>query len=309
VLTAQVLVPRTKYPEGPQISSLYDQLLTRVRTLPDVESAALVSILPLSGSSNFLSFNIEGRPQPRPEEVIDATVVAVAPGYFSTMGIGVVRGEEFSGREAPDSPRVVMINEALQRRYFATEDPIGRRVTVDNGPDKKPLCLTIVGIVRDIHSLTLSETAYPHMFVPYAQRPSRVMSFVVRTKHDPFAVVGALKSEVRAVDRDLPLSRIAPLTTVLANSVSQPRAYMILVLLFAVVGLLLSAIGIYGVFSYSVTQRTGEFGVRLALGASSSDVLRMVLSDGMKLTVIESGSPRGTGAFAVDIAVLYGVRC
>jgi len=311
ILSAQVLVPRSKYPEGTQISTLYDQLLARVRSMPDVESAAVVNILPLSGNSNFLSFNIEGRPQPRPEEVIDATVLTVAPGYFSTMGIKVVRGEEFSGKEGPDSTRVVMINEALQRRYFANEDPMGKRLSLGPGPDGQPLWMTIVGIVRDIHSLALSEAAYPHMFAPYSQQPGRLTSLVIRTKNenDPMSIAGALKSEVRSIDPDLPLSRIAPLTTVLANSVSQPRAYMILVLLFATVGLLLAAIGIYGVFSYSVAQRTGEFGVRLALGASASDVLGMVLWDGLRLTAIGIGLGLA-GSLALSrlmIAVLYGM--
>lgn len=311
ILSAQVLVPRSKYPEGKQISTLYDQLLTRVRSMPDVESAAVVNVLPLGGNSNFLSFNIEGRPQPRPEEVIDATVVAVAPGYFSTMAIKVLRGEEFSGKEGPDSPRVIMINEALQRRYFATEDPMGKRLSLGPGPDGQQVWMTIVGIVRDIHSQSLSEAAYPHMFLPYAQQPGRMTSFVIRTKNenDPLSLAGALKSEVRSIDPDLPLSRIAPLTRVLANSVSQPRAYMILVLLFAMVGLLLAAIGIYGVFSYSVAQRTGEFGVRLALGASGTDVLRMVLWDGAKLTAFGIGLGLA-GSLALSrlmVAVLYGM--
>ena len=312
VLSAQVLLPRTKYPEGTQIASLYDQLLSRVRTLPDVESASLVSVLPLGGGSNYLAFSIEGRPQPRPDEVIDATAVVVSPGYFSTMHTKVMRGEEFSGREGPESPRVVMINEALERRYFANENPIGRRIALDSTPDGSPLWMTIIGIAHDAHTVTLDKAAYPHMFIPFAQRPSRLMSFVIRTKNEkePTSIVGALRSEVRSIDPDLPLSRIAPLTTVLADSVSQPRAYMILVLLFALVGLMLAAIGIYGVFSYSVTQRTGEFGVRLALGANASDVLRMVLSDGLKLTTIGIGLGLA-GALALSrlmVAVLYGVQ-
>src|SRR5678815_4641293 len=151
----------------------------------------------------------------------------------------------------------------------------------------------------------------PHMFTPYAQQPGRMTSFVIRTKNenDPLSLAGALKSEVRSIDPDLPLSRIAPLTRVLANSVSQPRAYMILVLLFAMVGLLLAAIGIYGVFSYSVAQRTGEFGVRLALGASGSDVLRMVLWDGAKLSAFGIGLGLA-GSLALSrlmVAVLYGM--
>jgi putative ABC transport system permease protein len=306
VLTAQILAPRSKYPEGPQIADLYDRILERVRSLPGVESASLVNMLPLGGSSSYLSIAFEGRPAPPPEVVVDAEPFVVAPEYFSTLGIQLVRGDPFSARDGANTNPVAMINETLARRYYANEDPIGKRIAIDA---QQPRWMTIIGIVRDTHHTTLAEAPYPQLYGAFSQRPVRVASLVIRTTSDPLSTVGALKSEVRNIDPDIPVSRIATLENVLSDSIAQPRVYLILVAIFALVGLLLAAIGIYGVISYSVTQRTGEFGVRLALGASSSDVLRMVVADGMKLAGV--GIATGlAGAFALSrliVSVLYGV--
>ena len=306
VLTAQILAPRSKYPEGPQIADLYDRILERVRSLPGVESASLVNMLPLGGSSSYLSIAFEGRPAPPPEQVEDAEPFVVAPDYFSTLGIQLVRGEPISSRDGANTNPVAMINETLARRYYANEDPIGKRIAI---AAQEPRWMTIIGIVRDTHHTTLAEAPYPQLYGAYSQRPVRVASLVIRTTTDPLSIVSSLKSQVRSIDPDIPVSRIATLESVLSDSIAQPRVYLILVAIFALVGLLLAAIGIYGVISYSVTQRTGEFGVRLALGASSSDVLRMVLADGMKLTGI--GIAAGlAGAFALSrliVSVLYGV--
>ncbi len=306
VLTAQILAPRSKYPEGPQIADLYDRILERVRSLPGVESASLVNMLPLGGSSSYLSISFEGRPAPPPEQVEDAEPFVVAPDYFSTLGIQLVRGEPISARDGANTNPVAMINETLARRYYANEDPIGKRIAI---AAQQPRWMTIIGIVRDTHHTTLAEAPYPQLYGAYSQRPVRVASLVIRTTPDPLSIVSSLKSQVRSIDPDIPVSRIATLESVLSDSIAQPRVYLILVAIFALVGLLLAAIGIYGVISYSVTQRTGEFGVRLALGASSSDVLRMVLADGMKLTGI--GIAAGlAGAFALSrliVSVLYGV--
>jgi putative ABC transport system permease protein len=306
VLTAQILAPRSKYPEGPQIADLYDRILERVRSLPGVESASLVNMLPLGGSSSYLSIAFEGRPAPPPEQVVDAEPFVVAPDYFSTLGIQLVRGEPISARDGANTNPVAMINETLARRYYANEDPIGKRIAI---AAQQPRWMTIIGIVRDTHHTTLAEAPYPQLYGAYSQRPVRVASLVIRTTPDPLSIVSSLKSQVRSIDPDIPVSRIATLESVLSDSIAQPRVYLILVAIFALVGLLLAAIGIYGVISYSVTQRTGEFGVRLALGASSYDVLRMVLTDGMKLAGI--GIAAGlAGAFALSrliVSVLYGV--
>ncbi len=312
IVTFDFALPGAKYKEPPQIVNFAEQLTARASALPGVERAALADALPLTGGADVLSFVIEGRPQLPPEVVQDSEVFVVTPGYFDVMGIGHVRGERLTERHVEGTPDVVVINEAMARRYWPNEDPIGKRVNLGN-PEKTPW-MTVIGIVKDTRNVGLETVPYPQMYGPAAQFPRRAMSFVARTSADPATLVPALRRELAALDKDLPLYNVRTMEQVMSESVSRRRFQMVLIAAFAGVGLLLAAVGIYGVISYSVTQRRHEIGVRMALGARAADILKLVVGQGFGLTLV--GIVIGLGlalllTFALTrvlSSLLYGVK-
>lgn len=306
VLTATLTLPASRYPEDSQQSAFFQQALSQLQTTPGVQSVAATSALPLTINVAGSDFRIEGQPEPEPgKEMIIHTIVAT-PGYFRTLGIPLLKGRDFSDRDTSDAPATAIINNDLARTYFGTEDPIGKRISFDD----RQTWISIIGVSGDIKQLGLDSSTKPEVYFPYQQVPSSRMSLVVRTSGDPMSLSTALKTQIRAIDKDLPAGEAVTMEERLAESNSGRRFNMLLLSAFALVALLLAIVGIYGVMSYSVSQRTHEIGIRMAVGARPGDVFRLVIRQGMILAVI--GVAVGLiGAFALTrlmVTMLFGVE-
>jgi predicted permease len=285
VLTLSVGLPESKYPLQRQID-FFRQLTSGIEALPGVRSASTVLPLPLSNSRMRVTFETEGRPMAR-GDLPASEYRATGINYFRTMGISLLAGRDFSERDDRKSTAVIIVNEAFAQRFFPGEDPIGKHIkpgiTID---EAKPAWREIIGVVGNVKHLRLGAAPDPEYYVPHAQLPFDSMTIVVNTDGDPRSLISAVQSEVRTLDRDLPVSSVKTLEEYVAASVAQPRFNTLLLAIFAALALILTAVGLYGVMSYSVTQRSHEIGIRMALGARQQDVLKMVVRQGMTLTAI-----------------------
>ena len=284
ILTMGLILPSAKYKDEPQRAVFFSDLVNRVKTLPGVESAALVNYLPLGGANSSDAFLVEGQPQPAAGQENMGRYRVCTPDYFQTMGISLVKGRPFTEQDKAGSPPVVIVNETLARRYWPNDEPLGKRIRFDGPLDRAPW-MEVVGVIHDVkHELNIPVT--PEYYLPYAQDSWPGMIVVAKTAGDAASMAGVIRQQVWAIDKDQPVFDVRTMEEVRAISVAIYSASSVTLGIFAVVALLLAAVGIYGVMAFAVTQRTHEIGVRMALGARSSDVLKMVVMNGMKLAFI-----------------------
>jgi putative ABC transport system permease protein len=296
LLTMQVALPGARYAESEAQVSFHKQLLARLESLPGVKGAATVSVLPLVGGDTG-GFNIEGEPPAAGREKRECNLRTISTSYFDVMGISLIKGRRFTEYDNQNSPNVVIVNQTLAARFFPDQEPVGKRIILTFGQGAP---WQIIGVVSDEKVVELDQRTTPVIYFPYLNDSDLFMSVLVRTESDPTSLIGAVRSEVAAIDRDTPVYDFKTMEQMIAEAPSTfLRSYpAFLIGIFAAVAMALAVIGIYGVVSYSVTQRTHEIGVRMALGAARRDILKLILLQAASLTLAGVGAGL-VAAFAV----------
>ena len=305
VFTLQFRLPQSKYATPEDIARFFKNAIERVRAVPGVQSAALVRAVPFSGNGGLTGYALEGKPVPDPAQLPQARFHIVTPEYFKTMRIPLMKGRDFTDRDDLQTPLVAVINDTFARREWPGADPIGRQFTTPDtwGP------ITVIGIVGDTKHYTATEPSIPQLYVAHYQVPLIFSSLVARVSGPPMGITNDVKKAIWSVDKDQPVWTIRSLEAQVEATQGQSRFLAVLLGIFAGVALLLAGVGIYGVTSYGVAQRTHEIGIRLALGASGDRVLREVVGRGIRLTLIAAAIGL-VGAVAMGrlaSAVLFGV--
>ncbi|HEY2139680.1 MAG TPA: ABC transporter permease, partial [Chthoniobacterales bacterium] len=281
VLTMRVQLPIAKYRESQQRVEFFKRAQDRIAALPGVEAVGAINFLPLTGLASSTSFGIDAKPAPRPGEELGTEVRVVTPSYFRAIGVPLVAGRALDERDGPES-RVLLVNETFARKYFPNEDPLGKHITLNWDPKVSD---EIVGVVGDVRETSLEREPNPAIYWPHSREAYQFMNLVVRTSFEPTQIAATLQKEIRALDPDQPVADVRTLDAVVGKSIARPRFNTLLLTIFAGVALVLASVGLYGVMNYSATQRTRELGIRMALGATQGDIMRLVVGNGMALTL------------------------
>jgi len=309
VLTARINLPRSSYAKPQQVQAFFDDLLQRVKSLPGVQSAGMINHTPLNGFGIVAFIQTEGYgPMDRKKDP-PTGIGTISPEYFQTMKIPLLSGRYYDARDGADGQKVAIVNQAFANRFLANTDPLGKRVSF-GCEESEGLCRTIVGVVGNIRQESITDEVAPEIYVPFAQARMNGVTLVVRTGSDPLALARSVRNEVLAIDRNQPIFDVKTLAQRVNEAVAVSRSLMVLFAAFALLALVLGAVGIYGIVSYSVTQRTQEIGIRMALGARAANVLTLIMKNGLTLVltgiVIGVGSAVGLTRFLSTL--LFGIE-
>jgi putative ABC transport system permease protein len=310
LLSGRVSLSDSTYSEPRSKVAFYDQVMDRVEAIGGVRSAALVMTLPLDGGAMNRGFRIEGRPEPTADENVAVDYQLISPGYFSTMEIPLLAGRTFAATDAESAPRVAIVSQMMARKYFRGQVPIGKRIAFGD-PSKQDSWRTIVGVVAEVRYENIGVPPFPLAYAPYRQNsePWSQMAIVLRTQLNPTALTSDLRKAILSVDPNQPVTNVQTMEELMAAGVTQPRFTMLLIGTLAGIALALAAAGIYGVMAYAVARRTHEIGIRMALGAATSDVLALIVRQGMRLTLagVALGVLGGFALLRVLAKMLYGI--
>jgi putative ABC transport system permease protein len=305
LLTMEFRLPATKYSEPQQISEFFTRAIAEIRSVPGVATAALVRAVPLSGNSDGRAYAVAGAPEPEQGRASTLQLNTVSPGYFQTLRLPLVAGRDVNERDDAQAPRVVVVNETFARREWPNASAMGQRIRFIDSDN----WMTVVGVARDAKHFGPADEARPQAYIPYTQSPQIFTSVVVRAKGDPMALGKDVRDAIWRVDRDQPVWKIRTMESLVDNALGSKRVLLGLVGAFAIVAVLLAGVGIFGVMSFAVTQRTHEVGVRMALGAHGSEVLRLIVGQGLRLTFVALviGLIAASGATRLLASQLFGV--
>jgi putative ABC transport system permease protein len=286
VVTMSVNLPNARYDQPEKTRAFYERVLANLAGAPGLEAFASTTPL-LGGWQN--SFTVEGHPPPPPGQQPSTDINRISPDYFRAMGVRLLRGRAFTEQDRAGQPLVCIVDESMAKAYWPDEDPLGKRMKLGSGPDNRNEWMTVVGVAAHTKNYGVDQDSRVETYVPYHQNPQPSATFVVRSTSGAAGAVGAVRAAVKAVDPEVPIFSVRPLAEIVSDGRAQKRLSAQLLGAFGTLALLLSAIGIYGVMSYSVTQKTVDIGIRMALGAQKADVMRMVLGHGMKLCALGVG--------------------